>query len=123
VVRHGYPRFTGDLDVLIYPAAANAERTLQALGEFGFAFDNLCVGDFLKPGMIVQLGIVPLRIDLITSIEGVSNDEVFATKLTDQWDDLTVCVIGFDQLIRNKKAAGRPQDIADAAMLEKHRQA
>jgi hypothetical protein len=123
VARHGYPRFTGDLDVLVLPSQPNAEKIMTVLDAFGFSFDNLSAQDFLQPGMIVQLGIAPGRIDLITSIEGVSNEDVFSTKVTDQWEDLAVFIIGLEQLIRNKRAAGRPQDIADAAMLEKRRQA
>ena len=75
---HGAPRFTGDLDILLRPDAANAQRILPALGAFGFASVGLTASDFERPDQVVQLGVPPVRIDLITSITGVSWDEAWA---------------------------------------------
>jgi len=117
VARHGHPRFTGDLDVLVRPGGENAHRLLRALTEFGFGSVGLTVQDFLEPGCVVQLGVPPLRVDLLTSIEGVSNDEVFSHLVVDSNEDPPLRFISREDLIRNKRAAARPQDIADLDCL------
>ncbi len=113
VARHGYPRFTGDLDVLIYPSAENACRLLAAIEEFGFGSLGLEVNDFTELGRVVQLGMPPLRIDLLTSLDGVSTDEIFSDKVSDRDEELTLHFISRDNLVANKKATNRPQDVAD----------
>lgn len=80
---HGAPRFTGDLDILVRPDAANAHRILTALEAFGFASVGLTVSDFECPDQVVPLGVPPVRIDLITSITGVSWDEAWAGRTKD----------------------------------------
>jgi len=117
VARHGHPRFTGDLDILIDPAPGNIGRLLETLQEFGFGSLELTQNDFLRPERVVQLGVPPLRIDLLTSVDGVTNAEVFANRVIDRDAEMTVCFIGRDQLIKNKKATGRPKDIADIEEL------
>ena len=117
VARYGHPRFTGDLDVLVRPGGENARRLLRALTEFGFGSVGLTVEDFLEPGRVVQLGVPPLRVDILTSIEGVSNDEVFSHLVADGNEDPPLRFISREDLIRNKRAAARPQDIADLDRL------
>ena len=110
---HGAPRFTGDLDVLVRPDDANALRVLAALDEFGFGSLGLTAEDFTEPGRVVQLGVAPVRIDIITSLTGVSWDEAQAGRTTGEFGDQTVRYLGKQQLVRNKRAVGRKKDLAD----------
>lgn len=118
VVRHGYPRFTGDLDVLVDPVRQNAEKLLKALEDFGVASLGLTVEDFTSPRTTVQIGYPPLRIDINTSIDAVPNENVFAHQVVDQDGDLTLRFISKEDLLTNKRAVGRPQDLADVHRLE-----
>jgi hypothetical protein len=110
---HGAPRFTGDLDVLVRPDQANAHRVIAALDEFGFGSLGLTAEDFAEPGKVVQLGVAPVRIDIVTSLTGVSWDEVRAGRTAGKFGDQTVHYLGRQQLVRNKRAVGRKKDIAD----------
>ena len=118
VALHGHPRYTGDLDVWVSTAAANAERLLSALDDFGFGSLGLVEEDFTEPGRVVQLGYPPLRIDLLTSIDGVDFEACFDRRVQVVVDGLSVPFIGLDDLRRNKASSGRPQDLADLAALE-----
>jgi hypothetical protein len=115
---HGRPRHTGDLDVLIRPAPGNARLLLGLLNQFGFEQSGFKETDFLQPEQIIQLGRAPSRIDLLTTISGVSTNEAFASKISAILDGIPVFILGKDALIRNKRAVGRPQDLADLAALE-----
>jgi len=114
---HGAPRFTGDLDVLVNSTTANARRILDALDEFGFQSVGLSTGDFEKPDMVVQLGVPPVRIDLITSLTGVSSEEAFSSKVKGGFGDIHLHYIGRKQFIANKRAVGRKRDLADLEAL------
>jgi hypothetical protein len=114
---HGAPRFTGDLDLLVKPDPANARRIVAALEEFGFGSVGLTVEDFTRPDRVVQLGVPPVRIDLITSLTGVSWEEAVAGKVKGSYGDIPVYYIGRKQLIANKRATGRRQDLADLEAL------
>jgi hypothetical protein len=114
---HGAPRFTGDLDIFVHPVAANAQRILTALAAFGFASVGLTPSDFERPDQVVQLGVPPVRIDLITSITGVAWDEAWAGKVTGSYGDIPVYYIGRTQFVTNKRATGRTKDVADLEML------
>jgi hypothetical protein len=114
---HGAPRFTGDLDLFVKPDTANAQGILAALKAFGFASIGLTRHDFERPDQVVQLGVPPVRIDLITSITGVSWDEAWAGRIAGRYGDIPVHYIGRDQFIANKRATGRTQDVADLEML------
>ena len=113
---HGRPRYTGDLDILVRPSPANASKVAAVLRDFGFA-DLVEEADLTKLEQIVQLGRAPNRIDLLTSLSGVGLDEIFETKIATQLDDLPVPVLSKELLIRNKRAVGRPQDLADLDAL------
>ena|SRR5438067_6758049 len=115
---HGRPRYTGDLDILVRPSPANAEKLSAVLRNFGFAA-LLEEVDFTKSDQVVQLGRAPHRIDLLTGLSGVDLGEVFQTKIATQLDNLPVLVLSKELLIRNKRAVGRPQDLADLAELER----
>ena len=113
---HGRPRYTGDLDILVRSTPENARLLVDILNEFGFAQSGFKEPDFLKPGQLIQLGRAPTRIDLL--ISGVSSEEAFAGKVSAELDGIPVFVLSKDALVRNKRAVGRPQDLADIDTLE-----
>jgi hypothetical protein len=114
---HGRPRYTGDLDILVRPSAENAERLATVLSEFGFAENDFKPTNFTEPDQIIQLGRVPNRIDLLTGITGVATGEAFAKKISTELAGLPVFMLSKDLLIQNKRAVGRPQDLADIDAL------
>jgi hypothetical protein len=118
---HGRPRYTGDLDILVRPTPNNARLLLALLNQFGFEQSGFKETDFLQPEQIIQLGRTPSRIDLFTSISGLSTNEAFSSKISAILDGIPVFILGKDALIRNKRAVGRPQDLADLAALEESR--
>ncbi|HEY4638761.1 MAG TPA: hypothetical protein VIG87_02490, partial [Candidatus Udaeobacter sp.] len=100
------------------PTSENARLLLAVLNQFGFEQSNFNETDFLLPEQIIQLGRTPSRIDLLTSLTGVVIDEAFNTKVSAIIDGIPVFILGRDALIRNKRAVGRPQDLADLSALE-----
>lgn len=118
VAFHGHPRFTGDIDFLIRPSVQNATHVLEALRAFGFGDLSLSVDDFVKLGNVVQLGRPPNRIDLLTSISGVDFEDAWTSRVQAELDGLPVCFLGWQSLIDNKQASGRPKDLADVAKLK-----
>ena len=119
VAFHAKPRYTKDLDVLVESSVENARRILDALKDFGFENVGLEIEDFTEPGRIIQLGYPPNRIDLMTSIDGVAFSEVWTGRVEGKYGNTKVFFIGRPELIRNKRASGRPQDLADLSWLEK----
>src|SRR5699024_3327729 len=117
VILHGYPRFTGDIDFFIRRTSQNAEKVIQVLREFGFSELDISADDLIKPDQILQLGRHPLRIDILTSLEGVTFQECIKEKEIFEVDNLTLPVIGLKQLKKNKKAAGRTKDLNDLENL------
>lgn len=115
---HGYPRYTGDLDIWLNPTPGNADLILKSVNEFGFSSFNLTRDDFTKPGNVIQLGYPPLRIDLLTEIDGVSFHECFQNRKVVSIDGLTVNFIGYSDLLKNKKESGRPRDLGDIDNLK-----
>jgi hypothetical protein len=114
---YGAPRYTGDIDVFVRPHPENAQRVLDALIDFGFEFSNLAVDDFCTPNRVVQLGVPPVRIDMITSISGVSWEEANESKAQGVYGDVPVYFIGRKQYLANKRASGRKKDLADIEAL------
>jgi hypothetical protein len=110
---HGAPRYTGDMDILVRPDSENAQRVLRALGDFGFGSLGLTVEDFSSPEKVVQLGVAPVRVDIVTSITGVSWEDAAAGRLAGTYGGLEVYYLGKKQLILNKRALGRKKDLAD----------
>lgn len=121
VAFHAKPRYTKDLDLLVEPDEENARRTIRALEEFGFGGLGIGIADLAQPGRILQLGHPPNRIDLITSIDGVTFDEVWNGRVAGRFGAASVWYIGIEELIRNKRASGRPQDLADLSWLTSDR--
>jgi hypothetical protein len=115
---HGLPRATGDLDAWIWANPVNAQRVLTALEDFGFGGLGITERDFDSCDSIVQLGYPPYRIDIITAIDGVDFDTAWSRRIELDLDGIRVPFIGRADLIANKRAAGRPQDIADVLRLE-----
>jgi hypothetical protein len=114
---HGFPRYTGDLDVLIRNSPDNARRLESALVEFGMAGLGLKAADFEDSYRVVQLGVAPNRIDLLTSLTGITFAEAWVNHIETVMDGTRVNLIGRDGLIRNKRLTGRAQDIADLEAL------
>ncbi len=117
VAHHGLPRYTGDLDILIRNSPDNARRLESALESFGFGALGVKTKDFTGPYQVIQLGVPPNRIDLLTSITGVSFDEAWTGRAEAELDGMKVNFIGLQALIQNKKATGRTQDRADIEAL------
>lgn len=117
VAWHGFPRFTADIDFLIGTAGQNAAKVVAVLARFGFRSLDIKPDDFSRVGQIVQLGVKPNRIDLLTSISGVEFDQAWERRVQGSIDGLPVFFIGRDDLIRNKECTGRPRDLSDATAL------
>ena len=114
---HGRPRYTGDLDILVGNGSENAAKLVALLHDFGFAQSAFAVTDFTEPDQVIQLGRAPNRIDLLTSIDGVPTSEALATRLDATIDGVPVFILSKEALIKNKRAVGRPQDLADIEAL------
>lgn len=115
---HGYPRATGDLDIWVRPTKGNADRVWQAIETYRAPRRNVTRDDFYTPNTVFQIGVAPYRIDILTSIDGVDFEEAWQKRTDTAVDDIAFCVIGRDELLKNKRASGRPKDLADAAWLE-----
>lgn len=116
---HGIPRATGDLDIWIRPTRENAERAHAALARFGAPLESLTVEDLTEADVVFQIGVPPARIDILTSITAVTFDEARPHRLMAHVaPGLEVPFLGRDDLIKNKRAAGRPKDLGDVAWLE-----
>jgi len=117
---HGVPRATGDLDVLVRPTRENARRVLEGLRRFGAPVDahGITEEDFVTPGTVYQIGLPPRRIDILSSISGVSFDEAASERLVVEVDGLDLGFIGRRALLDNKRATGREKDLLDVKLLE-----
>ncbi len=111
------PRYTKDIDILIEPSRDNSRKVVRALNEFGFASLNLSERDFQAKKRIIQLGFEPLRIDLLTGLEGCSFSRIWANKNRGFFGRARVYFIGLGDLIRLKKRSTRLQDKADLELL------
>jgi hypothetical protein len=115
---HGLVRATKDLEVWVRPETENARRVLVALAAFGAPLQDLTQDDLSHPGLIFQIGIEPIRIDVITAIDGVTFDEAWPDRVELDFADQRVSVLSQRHLIQNKRAAGRSQDLVDVKWLE-----
>jgi len=114
---HGAPRYTADLDILVKADPGNSARIIEALGLFGFEGAGLTPSDFQQPDRVVQLGVPPVRVDILTSLTGVSWEEVFSGRVEGAYGNVPVHYIGRDQLVANKRALWRKRDLADIEAL------
>ena len=119
VIAHGYPRLTKDMDLWVRPTAENGSRVLAALAAFGAGSGGLTPEQFENPRTLLMLGRDPFRIDILTDLPAVEFDEAWTSRIYVTLDGVELPVIGKAQLIRNKRAVGRLQDLADAEELEK----
>jgi hypothetical protein len=116
---HDRPRTTKDLDVWIRATPENARRTWKALAVFGAPMDRLRVDDLIDEDTVFQIGVAPLRIDVLTSISGVTFDEAWPNRLEVERDGILVPFIGVEEFLINKDASGRDQDRVDAARVRR----
>ena len=118
---HGHPRATGDLDLWIEATPENARKTHAALREFGAPLHDLTEKDLASPGVVFQIGVAPRRIDVLTEISGVRFADAWPRRSEGVFEGLRFPVIGRQDLLANKRAAGRSKDLLDAELLEKTR--
>ena len=116
---HGAPRASGDIALYVRPSPENSLRVFRALLAFGAPVEahGVTAEDFARPGAVYQIGLPPRRIDILTQISGLDFDEAWASRVDVTIDGRGVHFIGRDAFIKNKLAAGRPKDLADAARL------
>ena len=117
VAAHGYPRFTGDMDVWIQTNIENAESVLRVCREFGFNVPNLRVELFTDPKQMTRMGHPPLRIEILNSVSGISFDAAWENRISLEWDGVPVALISLQDLRANKLASGRLKDLADLENL------
>ena len=115
---YGYPRATADLDIWVEINQENAKALVNTITNFGFSKTDVKEGDFLKEGKIIRMGFPPFRIEIITSISGVTFEDCYKRKLEIEEQGIKICLISREDLIENKKAAGRFKDKADLEKLE-----
>lgn len=117
---HGVPRATGDIDIWVAADEGNAGRVFRALARFGAPLSSLGISvvDFTAPDRVVQIGLPPRRIDVLTTISGVAFEAAWDRREIFPFSGLSVPVLGRGDLIENKRAAGRPKDLADVATLD-----
>lgn len=116
---HGYPRYTGDLDVWVRASDENATRLLAALDHFGFSGAGIVREDFTSADRVIQLGRPPFRIDLMTSIDGVHFDDCYRNRVAIEYEGVQTMFIGLADLKTNKRASGRPKDRIDLDELDR----
>lgn len=118
VAVYGRPRATGALDIWVEPTHENSEHVWEALVAFGTPLHEVTREDLTSDDVVFQIGVSPDRIDILTTLGGVSFDEAWPRRTTVPIGELEVPIIGLEDLIRSKKAVGRPRDLADVAELE-----
>jgi hypothetical protein len=116
---HGHIRATADFDIWVKRTTENAHRVYAALANFGAPMQNISVQDFTSDDLIFQIGVAPIRIDVMTSISGVQWDDAWRASIASSYGDFPVRVLGRKELIANKRASGRPQDLIDVEILER----
>ncbi|MBV9440455.1 MAG: hypothetical protein JOZ24_10730 [Candidatus Eremiobacteraeota bacterium] len=117
---HAEPRATGDLDVWVANDSDNAHRVYAALATFGAPLHDVSVDDFTSEDLIFQMGVVPHRIDVITTVDGVRFEDAWVDRVDVTLDGIVVPVIGRRAFLTNKRAAGRPKDLADIELVLRH---
>ena len=119
VAYYGYPRPTADMDVWVAMHPSNAAQVVKAVREFGFKVPELNEALFLQAGNVIRMGHPPMRLEILTAIDGVDFKKAFARRLVDQFDGQTVNLISLRDLKVNKRAAGRPKDLDDLDKLSR----
>ncbi len=119
VAFHGYVRATKDIDILFNNSNANIQRLKFVLGEFGFPADSLTDVAFSKQGAIIRMGVAPVMIELINAINGVSFKTAWKNRITGRYGKTDICYLSKSDLLKNKKASGRPRDMLDIDELKR----
>ena len=120
VAFYAEPRFTKDLDIWIEASPSNAPRVMAALRAFGAPMAGVTDADFGQPEITMQIGVAPNRIDITTQIDGVTFESAWPNRMPSTFGDQPIWLIGRRDLVANKQAAGRPQDLLDLAVLARH---
>jgi hypothetical protein len=121
LAQHGFPRYTGDIDVLVRNSPENAQHIEQALTAFGMGSLGLKAADFTGTDSVIQFGVPPVRIDILTACTGVPFAQAWSGRVTVEVDGISMNVIGREDLILNKRLTGRPQDLVDIELLQNPR--
>jgi len=116
---HGYPRYTGDLDIFVAVSANNGSALVSVFREFGFNDPKLEPNFFADLGQVIRLGREPMRLEIINAIDGVTFDECFQRRVRARVEGLRINFIGVNELLKNKRASNRPKDLADVEVLQK----
>ena len=119
VAAHSRPRATGDIDLWIEASPENARRVFRALAAFGAPMEDLDERTFFEPDIVFQIGVPPIRIDVLTGIDGVSFAQAWPNRVASKVGKAPTNVLGRADLLRNKKASGRAKDLADIERLER----
>jgi hypothetical protein len=117
VMKYTEPRYTKDLDVWVDSSPENARAVFESLRQFGAPLTNLSASDFAREGSIYQMGRPPARVDVLTSIEGVRFADAWRNRVATDFDGTPAHLISRQDLLVNKRAVGRPQDLLDANSL------
>jgi hypothetical protein len=115
---HGYPRATGDMDIWIAISDRTAMKMVEALKEFGFDIPELSKGLFLKENNVIRMGVPPMRLEILTSIDGVGFNNCFSNRIIENFGDFSANFISKADLLLNKRASARPQDLVDLEKLQ-----
>jgi len=118
VMLYTAPRYTKDLDIWVRPTPENAARAHRALVAFGAPMADLTVDDLATPGTIFQIGIAPNRVDILTAIEAVTFEEAWARRVSSAYGGVPIALLSLEDLLTNKRAVGRRQDLLDVEKLE-----
>ena len=117
VIEHTEPRYTKDLDVWVEPTLLNARRVVAALRRFGAPLAGVAAQDFTNPRLVYQMGVEPVRIDILMSLEGLTFAQAWRSRKLVRWGKVRVPVLSAEHLLLNKRNVGRPQDLVDADRL------
>ena len=118
VMKYTEPRYTKDLDIWVGASRANAKKVYRALQRFGAPLDNVKIADLATPGIVFQIGIEPVRIDIITEVDGLDFDEAWKRRVVGRYGAVPIAFVSVEDLIANKRAVGRPQDLLDLEKLQ-----
>lgn len=118
VMKYSEPRYTKDLDIWVGATRANAKKVYRALQRFGAPLNNVKVADFATPGIVFQIGIEPVRIDILTQLDGLNFEDAWKRRVVGTYASVPVSFLSAGDLIANKRAVGRPQDLLDIEKLE-----
>jgi len=113
VAFHGYVRATQDIDIFFRNSDENVRKILRAVEDFGFSVDEAFLNTLREPGKIIRMGLPPIRIEMFNTISGCLFDEVWERRIAGNYGNVAVNYISYADLLINKKASGRPKDLAD----------